>query len=71
MLVLSMSTTSSSASPNGGEDQLIAQYGSCTFMPWRSQKGEKLEISFRSEEHMVKGLDVVLVLCQDWGLDFY
>jgi hypothetical protein len=46
MLVLSMSTTSSSASPNDGEDQLIAQYGSCTFMPRRSQKGEKLEISF-------------------------
>ena len=29
-----------------GEGQLIAQYGSCAFMPKRNQKGEKLEISF-------------------------
>ena len=29
-----------------GEGQLIAQYGSCTFMPKMNQQGEKLEISF-------------------------
>ena len=28
------------------EDQLVAQYGSCAFMPKRQQKGERLEISF-------------------------
>jgi hypothetical protein len=34
-------------------------------------EGREVGNFLRSEEHMVEGLDVVLVLCQDWGLDFY
>ena len=37
-----------------GEGQLIAQYGSCTFMPKRNQKGEKLEISFAQKNKWSK-----------------
>ena len=37
-----------------GEDQLLAQYGSCAFMPLRAQKGKKLEISFAQKNKWSK-----------------
>ena len=37
-----------------GKDQLVAQYGSYTFMLRRAQKGEKLEISFAQKNKLSK-----------------
>jgi len=37
-----------------GKDLLVAQYGSCAFMPRRAQKGEKLEISFTQKNKWSK-----------------